>query len=184
MKTTKYTFILALLLVSSTLIHCEEKKKEKKKELKPEEGEYYIPPDQYDDNGKKIVPKTKKKLKEEYKNCNLAMSQGQKACITKPECCYFESYDELYDEHTPKCVSLDAYVRYTIKNPVKYMKTVGVSNFHNRVSMNTFCEIIDYDPKIPKVRRCRCKLNQKFRFSGLLGVSFTALAAMVALINF
>jgi hypothetical protein len=39
--------------------------------------------------------------------------------------------------------------------------------------MNTFCEIIDYDTKIPKVRNCRCKLSQKARFSRIL--TFTGL---------
>jgi hypothetical protein len=120
-------------------------------------------------------------LKTEYKNCNLAATEGQTACVSKAECCYFESYDELYDEHTPKCISLDTYIRLTIKNPVKYLKTVGVSNFHNRVSMNTFCEIIDYDPKIPKVRRCRCKLNQKTTSANILATVLLMGLAMVSM---
>ena len=119
-----------------------------------------IPTDQYDDEGNKVIPKTEAVLKEEYKKCNKALPEGMNICVAIEECCYFKSYDPLVDEETNKCVSLDAYVRYTIRNPEKYLQNLGVSRFHNRISMNTFCEVLEYDSKITKLRNCGCRRNQ------------------------
>jgi hypothetical protein len=179
MKLKTLILILTITLLVSTLVDCEEKKKDDSG-LEP----IVIPKDQYDDNGEKMIPKTEKVLREEHKKCNRVATFGQEDCIRTPECCYFESYETLYDEHTPKCVSLDAYVRYTIRNPIKYMKDVGVSNFHNRISMNTFCEIIDYDTKIPKVRNCRCKMSQKARLSKILAVGVSGIAVLLTWVSF
>ena len=119
-----------------------------------------IPTNEFDDDGKVIIPKTIDELKAEYKKCNEAMTAGPDKCVELPECCFFTSYDPLYDEGTNKCVSLENYVRFTVRNSEKYLKQVGIHGFHSRITENNFCEILSYDKNIVRLRRCRCKLSQ------------------------
>ena len=112
----------------------------------------------FDDEPERI-PKNKTVLQAEYKDCNQALATGRQNCIEKSSCCYFESYVDEFEEWIPQCFSIDVFLNYTIGNESAYLKRIGVSNFHSRVRNSSFCEIIDFDPKIKKVKNCQCLLN-------------------------
>ena len=105
-------------------------------------------------------------LIEQSKSCSSHLWTGKDACIASPNCCFFEEYVPLYDEHQPRCIGVDVYIKYYVggygKNIEKpYLNKIGVGRFHTRVRESSFCEIVDYDPHFQKIRKCQCLAKHK-----------------------
>ena len=106
------------------------------------------------------------------------LTSGRVKCVQNPNCCYWQQYEDLYETHVSKCQSIDVFINYTVVNQTAYLKRLGLTNYYNRLSNRSFCEIITSDPDRQDVRSCQCLVSQTPMVGRLLSVGFALLVVL------
>ena len=68
-------------------------------------------------------------LQNESRGCNEHILKGKSSCISKPNCCYYESYIDEYEEHNNFCVGLNNFIQLHAKNVPEYLKSINEQGF-------------------------------------------------------
>jgi len=109
-----------------------------------------------DNDEEERVPLDLAQLQAQSKECNAALVKGKRECISLPNCCYYESFSDDVEEYDQNCVGIDVFIKFYAKDEAKYMRDIKADNFHTKIRLNSFCEIIGFDPNIKDVKDCQC----------------------------
>lgn len=137
----------------------------------------------------KLTPKQKsqaeedayQKLSDEAKSKRCTSLRNQVECNKIRHCCYWEYEDPKYEEFLPMCLNYDVFDKFYVRDQKAYIQKLNQSSRRSSVNEGNLCDLLKFDERFPKIKRCSCVYMAKNNGSGLTKMFALAFVGVFAL---